>query len=584
MQPTLIICLNWVIASDVKIYGTVVARRLHCFRLCFKIIAQSPLRTPWWVTFIWGISRPVFMDFTATQKPLSADNPLDGHVDSWPRILIMSPSGEGNVLSTMSPFAIQKGVTGIAGDGVAIKRSQNGILTLTCGKKSQSDNLLKCTLFGGIAPVSVSPHRTLNTCKGVIRNWELANTDTEEIKRCIPNVIDVYRIVTKRDGKEIKTNTLILTFNLPKLPSHLKVCYLNIPVAAYVPNPLRCYKCQTFGHTTNKCKKSEVCARCSETGHNDKTCKNGYKCSNCKEDHAAYSKKCSFYKREFDIQTIRVKNNISFFEARKRYQQTYGQKDMNYVNAVKKPSHVTTVSVSTQSDMYMYWNGSELVTRKDPLLDSIKSKAAVTQTVKTATTHAAASSSTATTVSKPASKPGSTVNAVKQAQAEIRSQLAKHNPPKTDKRGKAKTDTSVQNSAKQKQNVDHEKGTKVKDKSTTKQTPVKNRVVISKEQLKSMKTTPTIRLKRTYKASDFSSSTSAENSPNRPTAKSKMKKVDKEISFSDMTAKPRSIASDFFEDEEYHALCEDVETLTSDMKTVKEKDREYLKKGMIRLT
>ena len=63
-----------------------------------------------------------------------------------------------------------------------------------------------------------------------------------------------------------------------------------------------------------------------------------------------------------------------------------------------------------------------------------------------------------------------------------------------------------------------------------------------------------------------------------------MKKVDKEISFSDMAAKARPIASDFFEDEEYLALCEDVETLTSDMKTVKEKDREYLKKGMIRLS
>ena len=581
MQPTLIICLNWVIASDVKIYGTVVARRLHCFRLCFKIIAQSPLRTPWWVTFIWGISRPVFMDFTAKQKPLSADNPLDGHVDSWPRVLIMSPSGEGNVLSTMSPFAIQKGVTGIAGDGVAIKRSQNGIITLTCGKKSQSDNLLKCVSLGGIAPVTVSPHRSLNTCKGVIRNWELANCDPEEVKRNIPNIVDIYRIVSKRDGKEIKTNTLILTFNLPKIPSSLKICYLNVPVTEYVPNPMRCYKCQTYGHTSNKCKKTEICARCSETGHYDKTCDKAFKCINCKENHAAYSKKCPIYKKEYDIQNIRVKKNVSFFEARKQYNQSHGQKDMNFANVVKNSVHVTSVSVSTQSDMYMYWNGSELVTRKDPLLDSTKSKAAVTQTVKTATTHAVASSSTATTVSKPASKPGST-DAAKQA--EIRSQLAKHNPPKTDKREKTKTDPSVQNPAKQKQNVDHGKGNKVKDKSTTKQIPVKNKIVLSKEQWKSMKKTPPINLKRTYKASDFSSSTSTETSPNRPTAKSKMKKVDKEISFSDMAAKARPIASDFFEDEEYHALCEDVETLTSDMKTVKEKDREYLKKGMIRLS
>ena len=522
------------------------------------------------------------MDFTATQKPLSADNPLDGHVDSWPRILIMSPSGEGNVLSTMSPFAIQKGVTGIAGDGVAIKRSQNGIITLTCGKKSQSDNLLKCVSLGGIAPVTVSPHRSLNTCKGVIRNWELANCDPEEVKRNIPNIVDIHRIVSKRDGKEIKTNTLILTFNLPKIPSSLKICYLNVPVTEYVPNPMRCYKCQTFGHTSNKCKKSEVCARCSETGHYDKTCNKAFKCINCKENHAAYSKKCPIYKKEYDIQNIRVKKNVSFFEARKQYNQSHGQKDLHFANAVKKPSHVTTVSVSTQSDMYMYWNGSELVTRKDPLLDSTKSKAAVTQTVKTATTHAAASSSTATTVSKPASKPGSTVNAVKQAQAEIRSQLAKHNLPKTDKREKTKTDSSVQNSAKQKQKTTSLKGNQLNEKTITKQSPDKTKDS-SRQQLKIKKTTPTVNLKRTYKASDFLGSTSTESSPARPTAKTKMKKVDKEISFSDMAAKTRPMALDFFDDNDYHALCEDVETLTSGLKTVKEKDREYLKKGMIRL-
>ena len=93
----------------------------------------------------------------------------------------------------------------------------------------------------------------------------------------------------------------------------------------------------------------------------------------------------------------------------------------------------------------------------------------------------------------------------------------------------------------------------------------------------------TARLHMLYKASDFLGSTSTESSPARPTAKTKMKKVDKEISFSDMAAKTRPMALDFFDDNDYHVLCEDVETLTSGLKTVKEKDREYLKKGMIRL-
>ena len=65
---------------------------------------------------------------------------------------------------------------------------------------------------------------------------------------------------------EVKTNTLILTFNSPKIPDSLKICYMNIPVTQYVPNPLRCYKCQRFGHVTSKCKHNETCAKCSETG------------------------------------------------------------------------------------------------------------------------------------------------------------------------------------------------------------------------------------------------------------------------------------------------------------------------------
>ena len=254
-------------------------------------------------------------------------NPLDGlFVDElgtstgpWPRYLVMTATDEGKTLSKLSPFAIHKGVKGIAGGDVTIKRQFSGDIYLTCSKKSQSDNLLKCVLFGNVAPVVVTQHKSLNTSKGVIRNWELARTNPEEIKENVPSIIDVQRITVKRNNMEVKTNTLILTFNSPKIPESLKICYLNIPVSQYVPNPLRCYKCQRFGHVTSKCKHSETCAKCSETGHKDESCTKSFKCVNCGENHAAYSKKCTVYKKEYDIQSIRVSSNISFFEARMIY-------------------------------------------------------------------------------------------------------------------------------------------------------------------------------------------------------------------------------------------------------------------------
>ena len=67
-----------------------------------------------------------------------------------------------------------------------------------------------------------------------------------------------------------------------------------------------------------------------------------------------------FFKREFDIQSIRVSRNISFFEARKVYQQTHGQKVVNYAGAVSVPTQ--TASVCTQTDVS--WVGPEPVTRR----------------------------------------------------------------------------------------------------------------------------------------------------------------------------------------------------------------------------
>ena len=76
----------------------------------------------------------------------------------------------------------------------------------------------------------MTAHKSLNGSKGVVRNWELARIDPEEIKENVPMITDVQRIVVKRNNTEIKTNTLILPFNTLKIPDSFKICYLNIPV------------------------------------------------------------------------------------------------------------------------------------------------------------------------------------------------------------------------------------------------------------------------------------------------------------------------------------------------------------------
>ena len=182
-----------------------------------------------------GLSNNFFMD-NLTKKTLDGPfvDELRTYTGPWPRYLLITSTAGGKTLSRLSPFAIHMGVKGISGGEVTIKRQFSGDIYLICSKQSQSDNLLKCVLFVGIALVAVTAHKSLNGSKGVIRNWKLVRTKHDEIKENVPMITDVHRIVVKRNNVEIKTNTLILTFNTPQIPYYLKICYLNISVTQYV--------------------------------------------------------------------------------------------------------------------------------------------------------------------------------------------------------------------------------------------------------------------------------------------------------------------------------------------------------------
>ena len=116
-----------------------------------------------------------------------------------------------------------------------------------------------------------------------------------------------------------KTNTFVFTLNTSVLPKQLKVAFLRVSVDPYMPNPLRCYACQVFGHHENKCHREEICANCGQAKHSaDETdCKRPAKCFNCKKDHRANSKQCQAWYTENEILKVKYTRNISFPEARK---------------------------------------------------------------------------------------------------------------------------------------------------------------------------------------------------------------------------------------------------------------------------
>ena len=67
---------------------------------------------------------------------------------SWPRFLVIKPTNKNTTVTTVSPFAINKALLGIAGEMKSIKKLSNGELMVKTNRKPHSDNLLKCkTLY-----------------------------------------------------------------------------------------------------------------------------------------------------------------------------------------------------------------------------------------------------------------------------------------------------------------------------------------------------------------------------------------------------------------------------------------------------
>ncbi|GFO17782.1 RNA-directed DNA polymerase from mobile element jockey [Plakobranchus ocellatus] len=124
-------------------------------------------------------------------------------------------------------------------------------------------------------PVTVSPHKSLNSSKGVIRSLDLRCCSEEEM---------------------VEELMASLTLGASRC----------------------CYKCQRYGHGKDRCKKpAAVCVRCGKGGHVERDCSADPHCVNCKGDHTASSKTCPKFLEEQAILRYKAENGGTFQQARK---------------------------------------------------------------------------------------------------------------------------------------------------------------------------------------------------------------------------------------------------------------------------
>ncbi|GBM91605.1 hypothetical protein AVEN_158576-1 [Araneus ventricosus] len=260
------------------------------------------------------------------------------------RVRFLVLSLPNNNLSKKSPFAIQKGLDGISKNLKSVKKLASGDLLLETDSALQSKAFLVSKTFLDL-PVTITPHKTLNFCRGIVSDDELLFSSDEEILERLSSqgVVNVRRILTRKGTDTILTKHVILTFSSTVLPSSINAGYINIRVRPYIPYPLRCFKCQKSGHYQAACRGKQICSRCASEGHSYSFCQSKPKCANCHQAHESASKSCPKWIQEKKIQEVRVKKKLTYSEARKLFQ---SESATSYAQITK----VSRPAMSTQTD------------------------------------------------------------------------------------------------------------------------------------------------------------------------------------------------------------------------------------------
>lgn len=207
-------------------------------------------------------------------------------------------------------------------------------ITIKVSEQKVKEKLLKVTKILGtdvtVLEITKSQRQSSSVDKGdkVIIFGVPCNISIDEIKEeC--ECLEARRLEKKSlDPMEPRqaTSPVVLTYSVSP-PLTVYIGLQRYKTKVFIPNPIRCFKCQRFGHVATSCRSNIRCPRCAQE-HDFANCplntndnQNSaitLKCPNCGGDHSAAFKGCRSYITAREITTIKVTNRISYAEAAKK--------------------------------------------------------------------------------------------------------------------------------------------------------------------------------------------------------------------------------------------------------------------------
>ncbi|GFU68803.1 hypothetical protein TNCV_2576641 [Trichonephila clavipes] len=196
------------------------------------------------------------------------------------RVLVIE--GSQHIALASASGKREKGLSATVGSVKAVSKMRSGDLLVEISTTKQAEQLLALQMLANI-PITVLPHANLNF------------------------LVVIYVVLSVR------------TFLILSGVSSASVLVILKPT----------------------CRGKPTCARCGAVGHDSGECNGPEKCVNCKGDHPSYSRSCSTWNLEKEIITVKIKNRLTYPEARLAVTNRTPIQGLSYAAVAKK---VTTSS------------------------------------------------------------------------------------------------------------------------------------------------------------------------------------------------------------------------------------------------